>query len=160
MSSLDSRLVAFATAAGATAELIPRKEGWALLQTWREIYCAPVHETTGKWVHRGGPSWHTFSHEFFRCFEGKHAFKAYNALESVDLLVLPEDGLGIRCTSKSPIDFSSLFLDLYIAPTSYEWTMVVTHEHMWLGPYFARAGWRVAPDGSPLAKRAVSPYPW
>ncbi len=54
-------LVEVAVSAGASATEIPRNEGWALLQSWREIYCAPVHAATGKWISGGGPSWHTFS---------------------------------------------------------------------------------------------------
>ena len=41
-----------AAAAGAVVTEIPRKQGWTLLQAWREIYCAPVYEATGKWVSR------------------------------------------------------------------------------------------------------------
>jgi hypothetical protein len=137
-------LVEVATAAGATATEIPRNEGWALLQAWREIYCAPVHEATGKWVYAGGHGWHTFSNGFFPCVRGHRALDEYHAQNSADLLVLPEDDhcSAIRCTSSSPVDFSGLCLDVYIAPSSYEWTMVFTHDHPTYGPYFSRAEWR------------------
>jgi hypothetical protein len=134
-------LVEIATAAGAVATEISRKEGWALLQTWREIYCAPA---TGKWVNAGRHGWHTFSGGFFRCLRGYRALDEYNAQDAAALLVLPEDDhcAAIRCASSSPVDFSGLYLDVYIAPDSFEWTMVFTHEHPMYGPYFSRAMWR------------------
>jgi hypothetical protein len=131
-----------ATAAGAAITEIPRNEAWLLLQAWREIYCAPVREATGKWV-RGGLSWHTFSHDYFPSVRGRHALDQYHAQDSAGLLVLPESDheIAIRCTSSSPVDFLGLN-DVYIAPSSFEWTMVFTHEHPEYGPYFAGAEWR------------------
>jgi len=135
-------LIEVATAAGATAFEIPRKEGWALLQAWREIYCAPVHEATGKWV-CAGFGWHAFSNGFFPSVRGHRALEAYNRQDSADLLVLPEGDhcSAIRCTSSAPLDFSNLYIDVYVAPSSYEWTMVFTHEHPMYGPYFSWAKW-------------------
>jgi len=133
-------LVALAVAAGASATEIPRKEGWALLQSWREIYCAPVHAATGRWTPGGGPSWHTFSQGSYPSLRGKPAWREYEAQESAELLVLPEEDhvTAIRCASPSPLDFSGLFIDVYVAPPSFAWTMVFTHEHPDYGPYFAR----------------------
>lgn len=139
-------LIQFATAAGASATPIPRKEGWALLQAWREIYCEPVRAATGKWVR--GHAWHTFSGGLFPSLRAKRAMAEYHAQDAAGLLVLPEDDHSgaIRYTSSAPVDFSKLYLDLYIAPPSFEWTMVFTHEHPDYGPYFSRAEW--CPSGS------------
>lgn len=133
-------LVQFATAAGASVTPISRKEGWALLQAWREIYGEPLRAATGKW---GRHAWHTFSHGLFRSLRAKHAMAEYHAQDAAGLLVLLEDdhSIAIRCTSCSPVDFSPLYLNLYIAPPSFEWTMVFTHEHPDYGPYFSRAAW-------------------
>ena len=133
-------LVEVAVSAGASATEIPRKEGWALLQSWREIYCAPVHAATGKWISGGGPSWHTFSQGPYPSLRGKPAWRKYEAQESVELLVLPEADhvAAIRCASPFPLDFSGLCLDVYVGPPSFAWTMVFTHEHPDYGPYFAR----------------------
>ena len=132
-------LVDVATAAGATVTEIPRKEAWRLLQAWREIYCAPVREAVGKWV-RGGLEWHTFSYGDFPSIRGRRALDQYRAQDSAGLLVLPHDDheIAIRCTSGSPVDFSGLG-DVYISPSSFEWTMVFTHEDPEYEPYFARA---------------------
>jgi hypothetical protein len=137
-----TRLVEVASAAGASATELPQKEGWLLLQAWREVYCAPVHEATGKWV-RGGLTWHTFSYGDFPSIRGRDALDQYHAQNSTDLLVLPESDheAAIRCTSSSPVDFSGLG-DVYISPSSFEWTMVFTHEDPEYRPYFARAEWR------------------
>lgn len=132
-------LIGAAAAAGAHVSKIPRKEAWRLLQAWREIYCAPIHAATGKWA-RGGIGWHTFSGDHFPSVRGQRALEQYRAQESNGLLVLPESDheTAIRCTSSAPVDFSGMG-DVYIAPTSFEWTMVFTHEDPDFGPYFARA---------------------
>lgn len=132
-------LVDAASVAGAHVSEIPRKEAWRLLQAWREIYCAPVHATTGKWT-RGGIGWHTFSGGDFPSLRGSRALEQYRIQESNGLLVLSEDDhkTAIRCTSSAPVDFSGMG-DVYIAPTSFAWTMVYTHEDPEYGPYFARS---------------------
>jgi hypothetical protein len=139
-------LVDAANAAGARVSEIPRKEAWRLLQAWREIYCARVHAATGKWT-RAGISWHTFSDGHFPSLRGRRALDQYRAQEANGLLVLPEDDheTAIRCTSRAPVDFSGMG-DIYIAPTSFAWTMVFTHEDPDYGPYFARSEGAIA-DG-------------
>lgn len=142
----NNRLLNIIHGAGASATEIPRKEGWALLQAWREVYCAPHHEATGQWVigGAGGYSWHTFSYEHFPCLEGRRALDAYAAQATSELLVLPERSNSteaLRYVSTSPIDFSGLLLDVFVAPANFEWTMVFTHEEEF-GPYFSRAEWR------------------
>ena len=132
-----------AAAAGAIITEIEQKKGWTLLQAWREIYCAPVHQATGKWILGSGHAWHTFSGGFFPSVKGERALSEYKLLPAADLLVLPEDDhtTAIRCTSRYPVNFSGLCVDVYIAPSSYEWTMVFTHEHPEYGPFFSRAEW-------------------
>jgi hypothetical protein len=132
-------LVDVATAAGATATEIPRKEAWRLFQAWCEVYCAPIHGATGKWA-PGGIAWATFSGGYFPSIRGRRALDQYHAQEPTELLVLAEDA-AIRCTSNAPVDFSG-FGDVYVAPSSFEWTMAFTHEEPEYGPYFARADWR------------------
>jgi len=114
-----------------------------LLQAWREIYGAPLHQATGKWVGATGFGWGTFSRGCFPCLRGHHALEEYRAQAGADLLVLPEDDRcqAIRFTSTSPVDFSELCLDVYVAPASLHWTMVFTHEGLNYGPYFSRAEW-------------------
>jgi hypothetical protein len=129
-------LVDVATAAGASATEIPRKEAWRLFQTWCEVYCASIHAATGNWA-PDGIGWHTFSGGYFPSVRGHRAFDQYLAQNSTDLLVLAEDA-AIRCTCSKPVDFSGLG-DVYVAPSSFDWTMVFTHEHPDYGPYFARA---------------------
>lgn len=131
--------------AGASADEIPRKEAWALLQAWREIYCAPVHAATGRWVAGGGAqcSWHTFSYEYFPCLKGRKAIAEYGAQPGGDFLVLTEGPLDVAlsCVGSTFPDFTGLVADVYVTPPSLEWTMVFTHEGEAFGPYFARAAW-------------------
>jgi hypothetical protein len=131
-------LVDAATAAGARISEIPRKEAWRRLQAWREIYCAPIHSATGKWT-LAGIGWHAFSGGYFPSVRGHRALDQYRIQDSNGLLVLPEDDreTAIRCTSSAPVDFSGMG-DIYIAPESFAWTMVFTHEDPDYGPYFAR----------------------
>ena len=142
-------LVDAAIAAGAHISEIPRQEAWRLLQAWREVYCAPIHAATGKWT-RGGFGWHTFSDGHFPSLRGRRALEQYSAQESNDLLVLPEDDheKAIRCTSRVPVNFSEMG-DIYIAPSSFAWTMVFTHEDPEYGPYFARSEQAIAGHRSP-----------
>jgi hypothetical protein len=106
------------------------------------VYCAPLHQATGKWSKADGCSWETFSGGFFPSVCGRLAFREYSTQDTTDLLVLPESEheLAIRCTSSFPIDFSPLSRqDIYVAPSAFAWTMVFTHEAPIYGPYFARA---------------------
>ncbi len=139
------------SAAGASAEEIPRNESWALMQTWREIYCAPVHAATGKWVigGAGGYSWHTFSYEYFPCLEGRRALAEYSAQPVGEIIVLTErcNDLAFRSTEADLPDFSDLYQDVYVAPSNFAWSMVFTHERDAFGPYFSRADW--LPRGAP-----------
>ncbi|HIP79650.1 MAG TPA: DUF4275 family protein [Kiloniellaceae bacterium] len=124
---------------------IPRKEGWALLQAWRKIYCAPVSAAFGKRIldGSGGYSWHTFSYNHFPHVAGRRALREYSARPARELLVLPErsSSAAFRCSSAVPPDFSHLRDNLYIVPSDFAWTMVFTHEKEWDGPYFSRAAW-------------------
>jgi hypothetical protein len=137
---LPTSVADFARAAGASITEIPRKEGSALLQAWREVYCAPLHEATGKWSAANGSSWETFSGGFFPSVGRHRALRDYSEQSADDLLALPENDhdLAIRCTSSLPIDFSPLRQDIYVAPSSLAWTMAFTHEDPIYGPYFAR----------------------
>jgi hypothetical protein len=140
----SSDLIDIAKRAGARVEQIDRKNAWALMQAWRETYCAPVHEVTGKWVHNEGHGWHTFSNGFFRCLNGQKAILAYAQQRFEDVLAIPEDDhtIAIRYVSQSPVDFSGLQLDVYVGPPDFAWTIVFPHGSPDQGPYFSQADWR------------------
>ncbi len=126
-------------AAGAQVSPMRENELWKLLQEWREIYCKPIHERTGKWSY-GKRTWHTFSHGFYPHQRRRGALQRYQEQDSSDLLVLPDEvhSIGFFCASAEPIDFSPLRGDVCIVPRSFEWTMVFTHhQHEGWGPYFA-----------------------
>jgi hypothetical protein len=137
------KLSEFANASGACFEYLSRKDSWRRMKYWRRIYCAPVYEVHGRWSIENGPSWHTFASGFVPCVKGDLARELYFSQPKVELLAIPEGSpqVAIRFTSEQPIDFSGLYLDLYVGPQSFEWTMVFTHEHPHYGPYFSQANW-------------------
>ena len=140
-----SDILETARAAEAAVEELPRKEAWDLLQAWREVYCAPVHAATGKWVigGAGGCTWHAFSHDYAPCLTGRQALARYAGQPAGTFLVLTErsNDAALRCEGPALPDFSDLRQDVYVAPPTFDWTMVFTHEGEALGPYFSRAEW-------------------
>ncbi len=143
--SARSNLLEIVRAAGVMASEIPRKQGWDLLQAWREVYCAPVKAATGRWVIGGadGYSWHTFSYEYFHCLEGRRALAEYAMQPANEFLVLTERShdMALRCYGPTLPDFSGLLRDVYVTPPMFDWTMVFTHEGEDFGPYFSRVEW-------------------
>ena len=141
---MSSNLIDVAKRAGVQIEMIDRKNAWAHMQAWCEIFCAPVSDATGVWVSHNGHGWHTFSSGFFRCLKGGKAILAYAEQDFEDVLAIPEDDhtIAIRYALQSPLDFSGLHLDVYVGPPGFAWTMVFPHGSPEQGPYFSQADWR------------------
>ncbi|MEL6339155.1 MAG: hypothetical protein AAFQ65_04560 [Myxococcota bacterium] len=128
-------------AAGARVRELSLKQKWKLLQVWRERYCKPLHEQTGLWAGRSGHAWSSFNDSYFPATRGDAAMADYLEEDPATLLVLPDDEntLGFEINSSCIPTFENTFLDVYVVPPDMNWTMVFTHEHPEIGPFFARA---------------------
>ncbi|MEO0461385.1 MAG: hypothetical protein AAF219_11125 [Myxococcota bacterium] len=118
---------------------LSQKQTWQFLQKWRELYCGNLHRQTGSWTGRGSHSWSTFNDSYFPSRHGEGALTEYKTQSGEGLLVLVEDqhSSGFEVVSKRPPTFENTFLDVYVTPHSMPWTMVFTHEHPEIGPFFA-----------------------
>src|SRR5262245_42312182 len=140
----DSQTIrTFIESSSGSAVGLSKKETWALQQKWREAYSRSAKRRTGKW-RLGAHDWHVFSAELSACAYGPRAFEYYREVSLNDCFVLSgsDSFESVRASLPQPTDFSSLYLDLYIVPVSWEWTMVFTHGPSVYGPYFSRPEWQ------------------
>ncbi len=128
---------------GVAAAEIPRQEKQQLQQQWRAAFAFTLSLQSGRRTssHR---DWHVFRTKQAVCRDRETALNLYTRTTSADFFIVPEaeDLPGLRCTSVTLPDLSSLQLDLYVSPPDFGWTMVFTYEHKWHGPYFARREWQ------------------
>ena len=122
---------------------IGRQEKQQLQQQWRAVFAFRLNTQPGRRTssHR---DWHVFSTKQSVCRDHETALSLYSRATATDFFIIPEgeDLPGLRCTSATLPDLSSLQLDLYVSPPGFAWTMVFTHEPAWHGPYFARREWQ------------------
>jgi len=122
---------------------IARQEKQQLQQQWRAAFAFTLSLQSGRRTsnHR---DWHIFRTKQAVCRDRETALSFYTRAVSTDFFIIPEaeELPGLRCTSVTLPDLSSLQLDLYISPLDFAWTMVFTHEPTWHGPYFARREWQ------------------
>ena len=106
-------------------------------QRWLETFARPVKDKTGHWIHLGY-KWHTFSYKFVPAASRESAIEAYSREMPSKFIVLSEDegDPSFICENMPLPDLTEIGEDLYVFPDDYLWTMVFTHEHPLLGPYF------------------------
>ncbi len=80
--------------------------------------------------------WHVLSGECYPCTEGRLAWQDYAQQHTTRYVVLSNDRKNAILTDSRPT--KTAFSDCYIFPLNFAWTMVLTHEDGWLGPYFAK----------------------
>lgn len=154
----------------------------AWLKSWREVYAAGPHATTGQWI-LGGFDWHVFSFKHARALNGLRALAAYEAEQPKSLIVCPalagrkvprladdraegepsggQRSLGsptampaVRLEHARLPAFAGQGADLLVAPPDLAWTMAFTHEEsLGLGPYFSRREWIVYGRSAPRRRR-------
>ena len=118
-------------------EAVSQKEAFAIQQSWLETFASKVKKEKGKYVFRG-LKWHGFSYDIQPCVHGMKAFTEYTNQWTAPYYVFDEElNECWLCTSETYPDLSVLHDDLYITHHNMKWTMVFTHEHPDLGPYFA-----------------------
>lgn len=115
-----------------------------VLQTYTE---AEARDWADAWLsvfgrnHQGSNTkrymWHVFSFERYPCLSGVQAMEAYARQSGVEFVVLSNDRKRAVLTDTLP-DAQAYWSDYYVFPLNLAWTMALTHEDGWLGPYFAQ----------------------
>jgi hypothetical protein len=121
-------------------EPLSSRERSRQMRAWRQVFAQALHQTTGKWKHRGF-DWHLFSYEFAPALNGDEAFSAYGLITPDEVFVIPEDSrLDAVCLLANHLpNFRPQRGDVTVWPRSLNWTMAFTHEEsLGLGPYFCR----------------------
>jgi len=120
---------------------LPEQEVHALQDQWRRVFASRVKKLTGKRVHLGF-DWHAFSYSMVHALKGEDARQAYRQESCRAFYVLPhmDEGLGYKCQANMLPVLEGKYIDAYVCPLSFGWTMVYTHESE-CGPYFTRAEW-------------------
>jgi hypothetical protein len=126
-----------------------------LRRNWDQTFGRAVHSRTGKPVF-GGIRWHAFSWEFTRAESGARALALYAAEPRAKLFAISEEDEreAFEFEGCAPIDFSPCDVDLYVVPSTLDWTMVFTHEQPDIGPFFCRRTWV---ETDPNANRRSGP---
>jgi hypothetical protein len=131
---------------GACEEL-PKKQRWAAMQRWREVFAAPYHAATGKWRKHGDFDWHVFTPKHFQALSGSKAVELYEGQPPTTFVVVPDEEFqqhlpAFRCRGGGWPNFRRFMIDVYVWPEDVGWTMVFTHEEsIGIGPYFCRREW-------------------
>lgn len=116
-----------------------------LQRKWRLTFAHRVKEIAGVEVYLGF-DWHAFSYDLVYALERDEARRAYAAERVSSFYALPNlaEGTGYRCEAKQ---FPNIrWVDTYITPIDFSWTMVFTHEEeMGVGPFFTRGEWSSRP---------------
>ena len=115
---------------GATLREYAPEQAQAMAQQWLDVY--------GK--HRQGSNskaylWHIFAAGCYPCLCGSEADVAYAGQVAAEYVVLSNDRDFAFATDRLP-EACSLF-DYLVFPPNLAWTMALTHEDGWMGPYFA-----------------------
>jgi hypothetical protein len=93
-----------------------------------------------------GLDWHGLSYAGIEsCPDYLEAIKNVPTKEDEDIIVFEED-CGSAAIAISFSDLKQLlnnnkdkrFMDIYFTPKDFSWTLVLTHEDGWIGPFFVR----------------------
>jgi hypothetical protein len=132
---------------------LPPAQVAELLARWCVVFTPEVLQATGAPVYRK-LRWHAFAYSFSQHVSADAARASYEAKQDRPLYVIDEfNRLGFRYNTPRPIDFSPCRLDLYILPENERWTMVFTHEHPGIGPFYRE---RPAPRSEHQTPASVS----
>lgn len=80
--------------------------------------------------------WHIFSSGRYPSLSGEPAEAEYLKQTGAEFVVLSNDRTRALLTRELPRERP--WYDCYVFPPNMAWTMALTHEDGWLGPYFAR----------------------
>ncbi|WP_312315968.1 DUF4275 family protein [Stenotrophomonas sp.] len=109
-----------------------QKEAAEWADAWLSIY-----GRAGRGVNTKSYLWHVFSAGRYPCLSGPAAVARYVAQVGMQFVVLSNDRNHAVLTDQLP-DAEAVWSDYYVFPPNLAWTMALTHEAGWLGPYFAQ----------------------
>lgn len=135
----ENKILNVLAAAGCAPAALTDEDVEDWLKRWRAVFARQLHAATGQWVLHD-IDWHVFSYEHHQANSGDAAWAEYRRLSLCSFVVISGDGrtrFGFACEGKPP-DRLKAGVDIIVAPTSLDWTMVFTHEEPVFGPYFAR----------------------
>lgn len=125
---------------GVTAKILPQKRAWAYERAWLDTYAHQVRAKHGKWV-VDGYRWHGFSSRLVPSVDGDDAIDHYLDQWASETVLFDEQlTFCLRCEKTKPhrsIVESLGFHDFYLCHHNMKWTLALTHESGWLGPYFS-----------------------
>ena len=113
-----------------------------VMKDWELVYC-PLSKKEKEKIYFNDFKWHVFSNKAYQSIEGKNALQKYNEQVSRIFYVIPElkvwpEETAFICKSLPSPELATKLKDFYVFPKNLAWSMAFTHEHGWLGPYFAK----------------------
>ena len=112
-----------------------------IMEDWESIYC-PVPKSERQSLHISQYRWHTFSSGTYESIDGDNAISEYGRQLARAFYVIPELSFypseAFEVDELPSTELSQMYSDFYIFPKNLAWTFAFTHEHGWLGPYFAK----------------------
>ena len=108
-----------------------RHEAAELATRWLEVF---GRDRFG--INTGAFLWHVFSYGRTPSLALGAAWAAYEQQACRDYVVLSNERDAALVTDQRPT--RTPFRDALVFPRNFAWTMALTHEDGWLGPYFAR----------------------
>jgi hypothetical protein len=118
-------------APGGVISKLSEEEVVAHYRAWESAFPADRSD-----IHVEDYAWHVFSYQRYPSVSGEAALAEYARHEALRYVVLSNDRCQGFITEQRPTTVS--ISDYLVCPANWAWTMAITHEDGWLGPYFAR----------------------
>jgi hypothetical protein len=125
-----TRRAEFKVGPGAVLSRLGRAEVEPLVEAWLKVFGRQSAPGMSKYM------WHVFSAATYPSLALQAALDAYATCESSEYVVLSNERDQAVITDQKPTSCS--LSDYYVFPINLAWTIAVTHEDGWLGPYFAK----------------------
>jgi hypothetical protein len=116
-------------------EHIVREYDEAEAQAWARLWLR-VYARNRQGANIKAYLWHIFSFQRYPSLSGAAAEGEYLKQTGAEFVVLSNDCTQALLTDQLPK--VRPWSDCYVFPPNLAWTMALTHEDGWLGPYFAR----------------------
>lgn len=115
---------------GKLLRVYSREETANFAKQWMEVFGKDKHGINTK-----AYMWHIFGFEKYPSISGVKAVEKYKQQVAHEYIVLANDRVHAIATDALPETGNAS--DYYVFPSNLAWTMAMTHEDGWLGPYFA-----------------------